>query len=327
MELSAKYAYTVYKRRSFSLAARELFVSQPSLSATVARLEGELGFKIFDRGTSPLSLTPEGRIYVEYLGELIEREAEMERRIRNMSHSGSLAVGGSCYTAYGLFARIAGRLKVTGPNIKLSMDMGGEGAIGNLIEKVKRGVLDMTVGYDADDPELERIPLLEEQLGVAMRGELVPDAAAPYALCREEFISGNYSQDKRFVSDEIFRGVEFIRTGRHTSTERIARAVLPGIKFSALNIENTHHTSMHYNLMLAGVGAVLMADTHARSEIFASESLVFFVPRSAESKRTLYLIRRRDAAQNPSAEDFISAARDICASLDVQHDLTVNKTE
>jgi len=313
MELSAKYAYKVYEKRSFSLAARELFVSQPALSATVARLEAELGFKIFDRSTSPLSLTPEGRIYIEYLSELMEREEEMERRIRNMSHSGSLAVGGSCYTAYGLLSEIAGSLRRTSPDVKLSLDMGGEGALGNLLEKVKRGSLDMTLGYHAEDPELDKIPLLEEQLGVAMRRELVPKTARPYALTRSEFVSGEYTADKRFSSAEIFAGVEFIKMSRHTSTERIARAVLAGVRFAALNVENTHHTSMHYNLMLEGLGGVLVADSHARSVIFDSSKLAFFAPESPEAKRTLYLIRKKDAVSNPSAEDFINTARRICS--------------
>ena len=42
MELSEKYAAKVAELKSFSAAAKVLFVSQPALSATVARLEGEL---------------------------------------------------------------------------------------------------------------------------------------------------------------------------------------------------------------------------------------------------------------------------------------------
>ena len=65
MELAAKYVYEVYKEKSFSRAAKSLYVSQPALSSTVSRLEKELGFRIFDRATMPLTLTPQGRIYIE----------------------------------------------------------------------------------------------------------------------------------------------------------------------------------------------------------------------------------------------------------------------
>ena len=75
METSAKYAYQVYKKGSFTKAAQELYVSQPSLSAAISRLEEELGFRIFDRSTIPCSLTSEGRIYIDSLEEIIEAES------------------------------------------------------------------------------------------------------------------------------------------------------------------------------------------------------------------------------------------------------------
>lgn len=315
MELSEKYAKRVYELRSFSAAAKELFVSQPALSATVGRLESELGFKIFDRSTTPLALTSEGKIYMEYLFECAEREGEMERRIRNLSNSGSLAVGGSCYTAYSLLSFIAGKMKKQHPDVKLSVDMGGEGSFGNLIEKVRRGTLDMMLGYDGDDKEFERIPLFCEQLGVAMRRELLPSAALKYAMSAEEFVSGNYSEKKQFGSAEIFSGVEFIRLGRHTSTEKIANVVLSGVKYSPLNVEHAHHTAMHYNLMREGLGAVLIADTHVRPANLFDQSIVYFVPKDDISKRMLYLIRRRGTENNGPAEYFknvaISAANEI----------------
>ena len=52
-----EYIYAVYQERSFSKAARRLYVSQPWLSAAVKKTEQELGAQIFDRSTSPISLT------------------------------------------------------------------------------------------------------------------------------------------------------------------------------------------------------------------------------------------------------------------------------
>lgn len=315
MELSEKYAKRVYELRSFSAAAKELFVSQPALSATVARMESELGFKIFDRSTTPLTLTAEGRIYMEYLFEISEREGEMARRIRNLSGSGTIAAGGSCYTAYGLLSKIAGRLKQLHPRIKLSVDMGGEGSFGNLLEKVRRGTLDMMLGYDGDDKEFERIPILTEQLAIAMRRELVPQSALDYAIRADELISGNFPEERRFDSPKIFDGVEFIRLGRHSSTEKIANVVLAGVKYSDLNVEHAHHTAMHYNLMLEGVGAVLLADTHVVPAGLTDKELLYFVPKSDVAKRELYLIRRKGAENNPTAEDFKNIAIEICNSI------------
>ena len=52
-----EYIYAVYQERSFSKAAQKLYVSQPWLSAAVKKTERELNARIFDRGTSPISLT------------------------------------------------------------------------------------------------------------------------------------------------------------------------------------------------------------------------------------------------------------------------------
>ena len=52
----------VAKDRTFSLAAKHLFISQPSLSQCIKKIEGELGMQIFDRSKSPLQLTEAGRI-------------------------------------------------------------------------------------------------------------------------------------------------------------------------------------------------------------------------------------------------------------------------
>lgn len=48
-----EYVYQVYKDKSFSKAAANLFISQPSLSANVKRVEKKVGFPIFDRSTKP----------------------------------------------------------------------------------------------------------------------------------------------------------------------------------------------------------------------------------------------------------------------------------
>ena len=46
------YVYEVYKEMSFSKAARNLFISQPSLSAAVKKAEKQIGFPIFDRSSN-----------------------------------------------------------------------------------------------------------------------------------------------------------------------------------------------------------------------------------------------------------------------------------
>ena len=59
-----KYVYEVYKEKSFSKAAKKLFISQPALSNMVRKAEKEMGAPIFDRSTIPLTVTKEGAYYI-----------------------------------------------------------------------------------------------------------------------------------------------------------------------------------------------------------------------------------------------------------------------
>ena len=65
-----EYFFAIEKERSISKAAEQLLLSQPYLSQYLAKLENELGVKLFDRSKSPLALTEAGKIYHRYLENL-----------------------------------------------------------------------------------------------------------------------------------------------------------------------------------------------------------------------------------------------------------------
>ena len=81
-----RYVYEVYKEMSFSKAARNLFISQPSLSAAVKKEEAQIGFPIFDRSSNPIQLTDLGKEYIRSIEiimdvELYQRYAGVKKRI------------------------------------------------------------------------------------------------------------------------------------------------------------------------------------------------------------------------------------------------------
>ena len=86
-----EYIYTVYQEKSFSKAARKLFISQPSLSATVKRVEEHIGYPIFDRSTKPLTLTEFGKRYISSVEQIISVEHEFSSF---MNDWGGLKTGG-----------------------------------------------------------------------------------------------------------------------------------------------------------------------------------------------------------------------------------------
>ena len=73
-----KYVYEVYKERSFTKAAQNLYISQPSLSARIKKIEEIIGEPLFDRSTTPLQLTEVGKVYIEAAEEITQIEQRLK---------------------------------------------------------------------------------------------------------------------------------------------------------------------------------------------------------------------------------------------------------
>lgn len=83
--LQLKYAVAVADHKSMNKAARELIITQPSLSMNIKELEGELGIKIFYRHSRGIEITPEGQEFLSYARQMIEQYRLLEERF--MGHS------------------------------------------------------------------------------------------------------------------------------------------------------------------------------------------------------------------------------------------------
>ena len=92
-----EYVYTVYKEKSFSKAAKSLFISQPSLSATIKRVENRIGYPIFDRSTKPLTLTECGQKYIQAIEHILAIEGSFHDYVNDWGElkTGNLVLGGS----------------------------------------------------------------------------------------------------------------------------------------------------------------------------------------------------------------------------------------
>lgn len=75
-----KYVIAIADNGSINLAAKALFVSQPSLSGAVEKLEEELGITIFLRTNRGITLTPEGSEFLGYARQVASQYQLMEER-------------------------------------------------------------------------------------------------------------------------------------------------------------------------------------------------------------------------------------------------------
>jgi len=75
-----KYVLTIVNCGSISEAAKQLYISQPSLSNAVKELEQELGIEIFLRSVKGIALTNDGVEFLSYARQIIEQAELMEQR-------------------------------------------------------------------------------------------------------------------------------------------------------------------------------------------------------------------------------------------------------
>lgn len=92
-----QYITTVAEYRNITKAADALFISQSALSHYIQKAEQELGIVLFDRSTTPISLTLAGQHYVETARRILLENEQLMKVFRDITHhmTGKLRIGTS----------------------------------------------------------------------------------------------------------------------------------------------------------------------------------------------------------------------------------------
>lgn len=77
-----RYIIEIAQSGSISLAAQRLFITQPSLSKSVADLEKEMGITIFYRGSRGVMLSPDGVKFLAYARQVVEQADLLEQQYK-----------------------------------------------------------------------------------------------------------------------------------------------------------------------------------------------------------------------------------------------------
>lgn len=163
-----RYILAVAREGHFGKAAAACFVSQPTLSMGIKRLEKELDVRLFERNTHDVSVTEQGRGIIEQAQRVIE-EAE---RIKSIARHGQDPMGGplrlgAIFTiAPYLLPNLIPRLHKQYPQMPLLIQ---EDYTAKLSEKLKRGEVDVIViALPFEEPGIETLPLYDEPFSVLL---------------------------------------------------------------------------------------------------------------------------------------------------------------
>lgn len=139
-----KYFLSVAQTGSITAAARNLHVTQPTLSRQLQDLEYELGQKLLVRGSHQVTLTREGMLLRQRAEEIIELVNQTEAQF----HAGSRTLSGDIYIGCGesqalsLLAEIIGAFRAEHPQVRFHLHSGNAE---DVKERLDRGILDFGI--------------------------------------------------------------------------------------------------------------------------------------------------------------------------------------
>ncbi|MEQ5803810.1 LysR substrate-binding domain-containing protein [Halomonas sp. H10-9-1] len=139
-----RYIVTLAQERHFGRAAERCFVSQPTLSVAVKKLEEELGVPLFERSKSTVQVTPLGEKIVEQAQRVLEQASvikELATAGRDQLAS-PLRIGAIYTIGPYLFPHLVPELARSAPQMPLYIE---EGFTGNLRRKLRNGELDAII--------------------------------------------------------------------------------------------------------------------------------------------------------------------------------------
>jgi len=163
-----RYIVTLAQERHFGRAAEKCFVSQPTLSVAVKKLEGELDIAIFERSKSAVSPTP--------LGEKIIQQAERvlaeSRTLKELADTGKdqlsspLKVGAIFTIGPYLFPHLVPQIYQQAPQMSLFIE---ESYTAVLRRQLREGELDaIIIALPFNEPDVLTRPLYDEPFVVVM---------------------------------------------------------------------------------------------------------------------------------------------------------------
>jgi len=117
------YIKTIVDEGGVTQAAKKLFVSQPSLSQSVKRIEESLGTDLFRRTPKGLVLTPEGEEYYQMAGKVMHIYDSFDEEIHNLKElkSGTVTVGATPHRGMYLFPKFLAEFYMKYPGIQVNV--------------------------------------------------------------------------------------------------------------------------------------------------------------------------------------------------------------
>ena len=284
------YIYAIYQYKSFSKAAKMLHVSQPWLSTAVKKTEMELQLSLFDRSTSPVSLTEAGRYYIEQIKKINSIEEEMRRAFEQMHERSGipLRIGSSMYFCTYVLPSLLRDYQELHPETSLTFV---EGHTGQLIKKMYDHELDLIIEVEnIDDSRIVTLPWQSEELILAVPESCpINSELSEHCFSFDEFLQrGSGAQDKPPVSLSRFRDEGFILLNSENDLHQRSLSMCKNAGFEPkVNLMLSQLMTAYY-LVCEGQGITFLRST-IPCHVAPTKSIVFYLIDDPLARRDTYV--------------------------------------
>ena len=230
----------VARHRSYSKAASELYLSQPTVSVHLQKLEQELGMELFEQLGRNIYLTDAGRMLFSYTQRIFSLAEEAERALEELQglHKGRIRLGASTTPGIYYLPNLLGQFKEDYPGIELILD------VANSLEiekKVLANHLDIgVVGRPSHEADLISESFRTDRLVMILSPQnplLQQEQITLEDVARQRFILREPGSSTRQVTEDAFakEGIHLRVAMEYGSTDGIKHAVAANLGISIVS--------------------------------------------------------------------------------------------
>lgn len=306
------YIYEVYKTKSFSRAAENLFISQSSLSATIRKIEKRIGVEIFDRSTTPIGLTEYGIEYIKAVEKIMDIENEFQSHVFQLEEliTGQLSIGGSSNSISHTLPPVISGFTQLYPGVSLRLIEGGSY---QLEKQLSDGILDLVVDNRIFPPEhFSRLPLFEELLVLAVpRNYKINEQLKEYQLSAKDILKQKHKrEDFPIVPLDRFSQEPFLFLRSGNDTRHRADKLCAHYGFSPHIILKLDQQMTAYSLACYGVGLAFISDwviLHMKPD----DSLIYYRLDPEFTSREVSIFYKSSRYLTRSMQEFLRIAGEM----------------
>ena len=273
---------TVADQGGMSAAAKELHVSQPTVSQAIAELEKYYGVKLFERLSQRLYITKEGELMLSFSRHILDSFDRMEEAMDLTAEKSVLKLGCSVTVGTCLIHDILDKVKEKMPNLQVLVTVTNSSDIEQAIltNEVDLGIVEGIIKSE----ELLTTPICEDEL-VLVCGKEHPLAKAGKVtasmLQGQNYVSRESGSAERNQMEKKLeeQGIQFVRSFCSTNTEAIKNAVIRGRGIAVLSrrmVEKELATGDIVVLSLDGVRATRNINLVIHKNKYISKGIKLF---------------------------------------------------